>query len=54
MPIHKPFQIKKFGSKLKTYKSMKKQPSIPIESPSHAERKFKLAQMNIYQHRHAR
>jgi len=45
MPIHKPFQRKKFGSKLQSYKSMKKQSSIPIESPKQIETKFKIAKM---------
>jgi len=43
MPIHKPFQRKKFGSKLQSYKDMKKQSSIPIESPIQTERKFRQA-----------
>ena len=47
MPIHKPFQQKKGGSKVRTYKDMKKRPSIAIESPYESEKKFNRAKLNL-------
>lgn len=47
MPIHIPFQKKKSGSKVPTYKDMKKRSSMPIESPEQAHQKFEHAKEHI-------
>ena len=48
MPIHIPFQQKKSGSKVPTYKDMKKRSSIAIESPEQAREKFEHAKLKVH------